>query len=44
MFMNFMDFSDDACMNLFTKGQAKRMRDCIAKAEYRNGFLESFCM
>ncbi len=26
MYMNYMDFTNDACMNLFTKGQRERMR------------------
>ncbi|HVI48786.1 MAG TPA: M43 family zinc metalloprotease [Chitinophaga sp.] len=26
MFMNYMDYSDDACMHLFTSGQINRMR------------------
>jgi len=42
MFMNFMDFSDDACMNMFTKGQANRMRALFAQGNIRNGFLNSF--
>ena len=25
MFMNYMDYSDDVCMNMFTEGQANRM-------------------
>lgn len=42
MFMNFMDFSDDACMNMFTIGQKKRMRALFANGNLRNSFLTSF--
>jgi hypothetical protein len=42
MFMNYMDFSDDACMNMFTHGQKSRMRNVFAKNNLRNTFLQSF--
>lgn len=29
MFMNYMDYADDACMNLFTTGQKTRMLACL---------------
>jgi len=30
MFMNYMDYSNDACMNLFTNGQSTRMNAAIS--------------
>jgi hypothetical protein len=42
MFMNYMDFSDDACMNMFTHGQKRKMRAAFANGNARNGFLASF--
>ena len=41
MFMDFMDFTDDACMNMFTRGQANEMRSLFALGNYRNSFLNS---
>jgi hypothetical protein len=41
MFMNYMDFSDDACMNMFTMEQMKRMRALFASGNIRNSFLAS---
>ena len=42
MFMNFMDFTDDACMNMFTTGQKMKMRGLFALGNSRNSFLNSF--
>lgn len=41
MFMNFMDFTDDACMNMFTQGQKTEMRSLFAAGGLRNSFLNS---
>lgn len=42
MFMNFMDYTDDACMHLFTEGQKERMLATLTVA--RKGLLaESTC-
>lgn len=41
MFMNFMDFTDDGCMNLFTQGQKSEMRSLFAAGHARNSFLNS---
>ena len=42
MFMNFMDFSDDACMNSFSNGQKRKMRSLFALGSIKNSFLNSF--
>ncbi len=39
MFMNYMDYSNDACMNIFTKGQKDRMHAAINL--YLSELLES---
>ena len=41
MFMNYMDFTDDACMNMFTKDQAGEMRSLFALGNVRNSILSS---
>lgn len=41
MFMNYMDFSNDACMNLFTYGQKSKMRSQFARGGARNSFLNA---
>lgn len=37
MYMNFMDYADDACMYFFTKGQGARMRAVLEN--FRKGLL-----
>lgn len=41
MFMNYMDFTNDACMNMFTQGQKNEMRGQFALGNARNSFLNS---
>lgn len=41
MFMNFMDFSDDACALMFTGGQAKRMQQLFEPSGLRVSILQS---
>jgi hypothetical protein len=42
MFMNYMDFTNDACMNMFSTGQKRKMRGMFALNNSRNSFLNSF--
>ncbi len=41
MYMNYMDFTNDACMNLFTNGQKTRMRSLFASGGARESILSS---
>ena len=41
MFQNYMDYSDDACMNLFTVGQKNRMRALFEPGGFRESLLSS---
>lgn len=41
MVSNFMDYTDDACMNLFSFGQAERMRSLFAPGGFRRTLLFS---
>ncbi len=41
MVQNYMDYSDDSCMNLFTTGQKTRMRALFASGGFRESLLSS---
>lgn len=41
MVQNYMDYSDDACMNLFTTGQKNRMRALFSPGGFRASLVNS---
>lgn len=41
MYMNYMDFTNDVCMNMFTIGQRKRARAIFEFGGVRNSILSS---
>ncbi|MBI2966992.1 MAG: hypothetical protein HYY40_04165 [Bacteroidetes bacterium] len=41
MFMNYMDYTDDNCMNIFTSGQRTRMRNLFGAGGARLSLLSS---
>ena len=41
MYMNFMDLTNDVCVNMFTRGQKARMRSLFEPGGVRNSLLSS---
>ena len=41
MYMNYMDYTNDACINMFTQGQKARMRALFANGAVRSSILSS---
>lgn len=41
MYNNYMDFTNDACMTMFTEGQKRRMRSLLAAGGLRSSLMSS---
>jgi hypothetical protein len=41
MYMNYMDYTNDDCINMFTQGQKQRMRSLFAAGGVRHGLVSS---
>lgn len=41
MYMNFMDFTNDECVNMFTHGQVSKMHELFKEGGARNALLQS---
>ena len=44
MYMNYMDYTNDACLNLFTEGQKSRMRALFALGGFRHAIMTSYAL
>lgn len=42
MYTNYMDYTNDACINLFTDGQKERIRTLFAPEGFRHSILSSY--
>ena len=42
MFMNYMDYTNNGCMNIYTRGQSLRMRAVFAQGGPRAAFIDNY--
>jgi len=42
MFMNYMDYTDNGCQNIYTRGQSLRMRAIFAQGGPRAAFIDNY--